>query len=73
MPNVVAEMAKSHVDKPMRMNVYNSRNDTVREVVITPSHCWGGEGLLGCSIRFSSYDGAMDRVWRILVHSSGNH
>ena len=67
MPNVVAEMAKSHVGKAMRMHVYNARNDTVREVSIVPRSGWGGDGLLGCSIRFSAYERAIDRVWRILV------
>lgn len=64
---MVSEMAKSHVNKPMCVNVYNSRNDTIREAIIIPSDKWGGDGLLGCSIRFTTYERAIDRVWRILV------
>jgi hypothetical protein len=65
-PNVVAEMAKTHIDKPLRFNVYNSRTDTIREISIVPSNNWGGSGLLGCSIRYSTTLGAVDRFWRVV-------
>lgn len=65
-PNVVAEMAKTHIDKPLRFNVYNSRTDTIREISIVPTNNWGGNGLLGCSIRYSTTLGAVDRFWRVL-------
>ena len=65
-PNVVAEMAKTHIDKPLRFGVYNSRTDTIREVSIVPSNNWGGNGLLGCSIRYSTTLGAVDRFWRVI-------
>jgi hypothetical protein len=65
-PNVVAEMARSQIDRPLRLSVYNSRNDSVREVTVVPSTSWGGEGLLGCSIRFSTTLNAVDRCWRVL-------
>jgi hypothetical protein len=28
---------------------------------------WGGQGLLGVSIRFCSFEGANENVWHILV------
>lgn len=65
-PNVVAEMAQNHVDRPMRMTVYNSRQDTIREVSIVPSRVWGGKTLLGASIRFCTVSGAPDRVWHVI-------
>lgn len=65
-PNVVAEMARSSVERPLRFGVYNARTDSVREVSIVPSRNWGGEGLLGCSIRYSTTLGAVERAWRIL-------
>lgn len=36
---------------------------------MTPSENWGGQGLLGVSIRFCSFEGANENVWHILeVH-----
>lgn len=71
-PNVVVEMSASHVDRPIKMMVYNSRCDAMREVTIIPSHAWGGKTLLGASIRFSRYDGANERVWRVLDVADGS-
>lgn len=49
------------------MTVYSSKTQTVREVNITPSQNWGGQGLLGVSIRFCSFEGANENVWHVLV------
>ena len=38
----------------------------MREIFITPSNTWGGQGLLGISIRFCSFEGANENVWHIL-------
>lgn len=35
--------------------------------MLTPSSNWGGQGLLGVSIRFCSFDGASENVWHVLV------
>ena len=35
-------------------------------MLITPSTLWGGQGLLGISIRFCSFEGANENVWHIL-------
>lgn len=70
-PNVVAEMARTNMEKPLRLGVYNSRTDSIREVSIVPSRNWGGEGLLGCSIRYSNTLGAVERAWRVLdIHEN---
>ena len=37
------------------------------EIMLTPSSNWGGQGLLGVSIRFCSFEGASENVWHILV------
>ena len=63
-------MARNHVNKPLILNIYNSRQDEVRQVTIVPRTGWGGDGLLGCAIRFSPLDGVRDRVWHILVELS---
>ena len=44
-PNLVVEKAKQLQE--MRLGVYNSRFDTLREVILRPSNQCGGAGLLG--------------------------
>ena len=65
-------MARNHVNKPLKLDIYNSRRDEERQVTIVPRSGWGGDGLLGCAIRFSPLDGVRDRVWHILVHFKGS-
>lgn len=65
-PNVVREMARNHVDRPMRVEVYNARTDATRTVTIVPSNAWGGATLLGANIRYALVTGARDRVWHVL-------
>lgn len=55
-------------DKEVKMTVYSSKIQNVREVMIKPSNSWGGQGLLGVSIRFCSFEGANENVWHILVN-----
>lgn len=57
---------KSHIESPLKLTVYNSKTQTVRETQITPSRNWGGQGLLGVSIRFCSFEGANENVWHVL-------
>lgn len=67
--DTLKELLKSNVEKPVKMTVYSSKSQDVREVTIMPSHKWGGQGLLGVSIRFCSFEGANENVWHILeVH-----
>lgn len=64
--DTLKELLKSNVEKPIKMTVYNSKTQTVRDVNITPSTMWGGQGLLGVSIRFCSFEGANENVWHVL-------
>nr|XP_054756193.1 Golgi reassembly-stacking protein 2-like [Lytechinus pictus] len=48
------------------MLVYSSKALSVREVTLTPNKRWGGQGLLGVSIRFCSFEGANENVWHVL-------
>lgn len=57
---------KSNAEKPVKMLVYSSKTSKTREVSITPSNFWGGQGLLGVSIRFCSFEGANENVWHVL-------
>ena len=43
-------LIEAHVDRPLRLFVYNSDLDNLREVVLYPTRQWGGEGLIGCGI-----------------------
>ncbi|XP_057561638.1 Golgi reassembly-stacking protein 1 isoform X6 [Hippopotamus amphibius kiboko] len=38
----------------------------VREVEVVPSNMWGGQGLLGASVRFCSFHRASEHVWHVL-------
>lgn len=49
--------------------LFFSKNLTVRQTQIVPSSTWGGQGLLGVSIRFCTFDGANQNVWHILTGS----
>lgn len=60
-------MARNHVNKPLKLTIYNSRQDEERQITIVPRTGWGGDGLLGCAIRSSPLEGVRDRVWHILV------
>jgi len=56
--NGLGELVEDHVDRPLRLFVYNHEYDVVRELHITPTRSWGGEGALGCVLGF----GALHRV-----------
>lgn len=69
--DTLKELLKAGIDKELTMTVYSSKTQTVRNVKITPSNTWGGQGLLGVSIRFCSFEGANENVWHVLeVHPS---
>ena len=64
--DTLKDLLKINLEKEIMMTVYSSKTRTVREVFITPSAAWGGQGLLGISIRFCSFEGANENVWHIL-------
>ena len=57
----------ANIDKPVKLLVYSSKTMSVREVTLVPSRNWGGQGVLGVSIRFCSFDRANENVWHVLV------
>lgn len=65
--DTLKELLKTNMDKTIKMLIYSSKTQSIREVMITPSSNWGGQGLLGVSIRFCSFDGANENVWHVLV------
>lgn len=51
----------------MKLEVFNMKTMKVREVEVVPSNMWGGQGLLGASVRFCSFRRASEHVWHVLV------
>ncbi|XP_069472291.1 Golgi reassembly-stacking protein 2 isoform X2 [Ambystoma mexicanum] len=64
--DTLKDLLKANVEKPVKMMVYSSKTLELRETSVTPSNMWGGQGLLGVSIRFCSFDGANENVWHVL-------
>ncbi|XP_030614214.1 Golgi reassembly-stacking protein 2 [Archocentrus centrarchus] len=64
--DTLKELLKMNVERPVKMLLYSSKTLAVRETTVTPSNMWGGQGLLGVSIRFCSFEGANENVWHVL-------
>ncbi|KAF7669326.1 hypothetical protein LDENG_00203450 [Lucifuga dentata] len=64
--DLLKDLLKANVEKPIKVEVYNSKTQRVRELEVTPSNMWGGQGLLGASVRFCSFEGANENVWHVL-------
>lgn len=37
-------LIEAHESRPLKLYVYNTQDDSCREVTITPNNTWGGEG-----------------------------
>ncbi|TNY20090.1 GRASP55/65 PDZ-like domain-containing protein, partial [Rhodotorula diobovata] len=46
------DVVEAHVDKPLRLFVWNADYDVTREAILVPNRSWGGEGLLGCGVGY---------------------
>lgn len=64
---MLRDLLKANMEKTVRLEVYNSKTQRVRELEVTPSNMWGGQGLLGASVRFCSFEGVNENVWHVLV------
>ncbi|KAM4558863.1 Golgi reassembly-stacking protein 2-like isoform 1-T1 [Odontesthes bonariensis] len=64
--DTLKELLKVNVQRPIKMLLYSSKTLAVRETTVMPSSMWGGQGLLGVSIRFCSFEGANENVWHVL-------
>uniref|UniRef100_A0AAY4E8D5 PDZ GRASP-type domain-containing protein n=1 Tax=Denticeps clupeoides TaxID=299321 RepID=A0AAY4E8D5_9TELE len=54
--DTLKDLLKANVEKPVKMLVYSSKTLELRECTVTPSNMWGGQGLLGVSIRFCMFN-----------------
>ncbi|XP_032093506.1 Golgi reassembly-stacking protein 1 isoform X1 [Thamnophis elegans] len=64
--DTLKDLLKANVEKAVKLEVYNIKTMKVREVEVIPSNMWGGQGLLGSSVRFCSFQGANEQVWHVL-------
>ncbi|CAF0827525.1 unnamed protein product [Didymodactylos carnosus] len=64
--DTLKEVLKQNVAKPVELLVYSSKTQSVRQLALIPHEGWGGQGLLGLSIRFCTFDKANENVWHIL-------
>jgi S1-C subfamily serine protease len=60
------EMIKESENKALPLTIYNIKSETTRDVVIIPKRGWGGQGMLGVTIRFDSYWRAEEALVRVL-------
>ncbi|KAG2458121.1 GORS1 protein, partial [Polypterus senegalus] len=63
---MLKNLLKANVEKPVKLEVYSIKAMKVRELEVIPSNMWGGQGLLGASVRFCSFQGANEHVWHVL-------
>ncbi|KAH8551028.1 GRASP55/65 PDZ-like domain-containing protein [Umbelopsis sp. PMI_123] len=69
---LLQEQFAQNVDKSVVLEVYSSKEQSIREVTIVPSKSWHTPdkpeetSLIGCSIRFCSYENAGEHVWHVL-------
>ncbi|KAH9278497.1 Golgi reassembly-stacking protein 2 [Echinococcus granulosus] len=68
----IKDVLAKYKDTPMQLEVYSSKTQEFREVTLIPSSDWGGQGLLGLSIRYCSFKGASENVWHVLDVSPGS-
>ncbi|KAG1969527.1 Golgi reassembly-stacking protein [Pimephales promelas] len=64
--DLLKDLLKANVEKPVKMEVYSTKTMRIRELEVVPSNMWGGQGLLGASVRFCSFQGANENVWHVL-------
>lgn len=43
-------------NRPILLTVFNANSERIRDVVLTPSSDWPGEGLLGIKIKLNTYE-----------------
>ncbi|KAL4623472.1 Golgi reassembly-stacking protein 1 isoform X2 [Arapaima gigas] len=64
--DMLKDLLKANIEKPVKMEAYSMKTMRVRELEVVPSNMWGGQGLLGASVRFCSFQGANENVWHVL-------
>ncbi|ORZ41381.1 GRASP55/65 PDZ-like domain-domain-containing protein, partial [Catenaria anguillulae PL171] len=59
---------KASIDQPVLLTVYSARSNDYSELSITPQWWTDNQqdGLIGCSIRYCDYQGALAHVWHVV-------
>jgi len=57
---------KSFEGKPLTITLYNCKCHQERKVSFVPRRGWGGDGLLGLTIKFDSYEDSDEQVFHVL-------
>eukprot|EP00943_MAST-04B_sp_MAST-4B-sp1_P001929 g1929.t1 len=70
--NAFLDIIAEHAGKELELIVYNSKRDETRMSTIIPRNNWGGQGLLGITIRFDSFENANENVIHILTVKPGS-
>lgn len=60
------QLLRRSLGRSVQAHVFSSKSNIVRLISITPRDDWGGQGLLGVSIRYCSFEKAREHVWHIL-------
>eukprot|EP00906_Rhabdomonas_costata_P035915 RCo050440 len=79
--NVIADKESSFfreylaqsIGRMIKLEVFNSKTGTIRDVYLTPSNVWGGQGLLGCSINWENIEASSSNCWHILDVNPGSN
>lgn len=64
--NTFVDLIKEYEDRPLAIKIYNFKSQRTRDVVITPSTKWEGQGMLGVTIRFDCFEEADEHLVRVL-------
>ncbi len=73
--NLLADVISKGVDSSISLAVYSAKSQDVRQILVTPSNSWGGtsaDGVLGCVVRFCSFDQLDQHCWRVLEVHEGS-
>eukprot|EP01032_Pedospumella_encystans_P014552 gene14552-16706_t len=54
-PNLIMGLVQNSINRPVTLQVFNTKTQKVREVKLTPSSNWPGEGLLGITMKLNRY------------------
>ncbi|KAI9222392.1 GRASP55/65 PDZ-like domain-containing protein, partial [Blastocladiella britannica] len=66
-PALFPTTIKESLDKPVTLTIYSGKHNEYRDYTLVPR--WWAEqkdGLLGCSIRYTDYQGALAHVWHVV-------
>mmetsp|Transcript_11070 Transcript_11070/g.18092 ORF Transcript_11070/g.18092 Transcript_11070/m.18092 type:complete len:218 (-) Transcript_11070:844-1497(-) len=55
-PDQIMHTVKNSENRPVMLSVYSTRTKSHRELVMTPSSNWPGEGLIGIKIKLNTYE-----------------